>query len=184
MININSIKKIIKICNESNVVPIIFGGIGYFLRTFDFEEANISKKKYDREFKDVDIIVSSSDLEKLKNKFIDLGYELDLSCINGYVGFIKKGPKRPYTIEDSSGTELGPKRFSFVDDGLNFDFDALDDYVNRGPHQSVNVDEIKFKIASVDVLVSSLNRKLKNGWYKDNGDKIKVNRRLYYLHKM
>ena len=51
-------------------------------------------------------------------------------------------------------------------------------------HQSVNVDEIKFKIASVDVLVSSLNRKLRNGWYKDNGDKIKVNRRLYYLHKM
>jgi len=175
MIKLNNIKKIIKICNDNDVIPIIFGGVAYFLRTFDFGEIYHNKVKYDREFKDIDFIVTSSDLEILKNKFIELGYELDLTWINGYVGYVKGDSKNPYTIEDSSGIQIGPKRFELKFDNFVYDFDALDEFIDIDEHTTIQTDGLVFKIASVDILKECLSRELKYGW-ADSNEKEKLER--------
>ena len=170
---VNNIKKIIKICNEIDIIPIIFGSVGYFLRTFDFEM--LQKEGKEIGFNDLDFIVSSSDLEILKDKFTNLGYSLDLTWINGYVGVVKGGLDYPYTIEDTSGFQIGPRRFELEFDNFVYDFDALDEFVNIDENTRVEIDGLVFKIASVDVLKECLKRELKYGW-ADSNEKEKLER--------
>ena len=126
------------ICNEIDIIPIIFGSVGYFLRTFDFEM--LQKEEKEIGFNDLDFIVSQLELKILKNEFINLGYSLDLTWIDGYVGFVKGDKDNPYTIEDTSGIEIGPKRFELELDGFIYDFDALDEFVELDENTNIMVD--------------------------------------------
>jgi len=137
---------IIKICNNLNIVPVIFGSVAYFFRTFEF---NLIKYDNQLGFNDLDFVVSYEDLFILKNEFEKLGYVLNLDWIEGaYDGSIK----------------VGPSRFVVEVDNLKYDFDAVDEFVFSDEHTLVIINDLKVKIAGISVLKESYNRGINCDW--------------------
>jgi hypothetical protein len=137
---------IIKICNNLNIVPVIFGSVAYFFRTFDF---NLIKYDNQLGFNDLDFIVSYEDLFILKNEFEKLGYVLNLDWIDG-------------AYDD--GIKIGPSRFVIEVDNLKYDFDAMDEFVFSDENTLVVINDLKVKIAGISVLKECFNREIICGW--------------------
>jgi len=93
-----------------------------------------------------------------------LGYQLDLTWVDGYTGFIRNKGGKIYTEEDDGGFKIGPPRFEFELNGFSYDFDALDEFAELDDNIDITVAGVKFKIASIGVLKECFRRELKCGW--------------------